>query len=196
MTTMKMAKVNDLGSNSTVSTHMSRAIMILLMIVGLMGSVSLLKWAVNNKLANLETITGSSVTAEVRERQLGCLAKNIYNEAGNEPFEGKVAVAQVTMNRASSGKFPSDVCGVIYQKNIVYEKVLCQFSWVCDRVVGTRPVNKTAYNESMEVAKKVLLEEYRLPGLTEAMYYHADYINPGWGKPKITQIGHHIFYKG
>ena len=85
MTTMKMAKVSGLGSNSTVSTHMSRAILILFMTVGLLMSVSLLKWAVTNKLTNIEAVTGSSVTAEVRSRQLGCLAKNIYNEAGNEP---------------------------------------------------------------------------------------------------------------
>lgn len=195
MTNIEQAKVSGLGSISTMSTYISRAIMILLMTVGLLGSLSLLNWAVKNKLNNLEAITGSSVTAEVRERQLGCLAKNIYHEAGNEPFEGKVAVAQVTMNRVDSGKFADNVCGVIYQKNVIYEKVLCQFSWVCDRVVGARPVNKAAYDESMEVAKKVLLEDYRLPGLTEAMYYHADYINPGWGKPKITKIGHHIFYK-
>jgi N-acetylmuramoyl-L-alanine amidase len=195
MTTMKMAKVNDLGSNSTVSTQLSRAIMILFMIVGLMGSVSLLKWAVNNKLANVEVITGSSVTSEVRERQLGCLAKNIYHEAGNEPFEGRVAVAQVVLNRVESGKFPSDICGVVYQKNIVYEKVICQFSWGCDRVVLMRPVNKVSYDESMEVAKKVLLEGFRLPGLKDALYYHASYIPDPWNKPKITQIGHHIFYK-
>lgn len=196
MTTMKMAKVSGLGSNSTVSTYISRAILILFMTVGLLMSVSLLKWAVNNKLANIEAVTGSSVTAEVRERQLGCLAKNIYNEAGNEPFEGRVGVAQVTMNRAESGKFPSDICGVVYQKNIVYEKVICQFSWFCDRAIMVRPVNKASYDESMEVAKKVLLEGYRLPGLKDAIYYHSDYINPKWPYTRITQIGHHIFYKG
>jgi len=27
------------------------------------------------------------------------------------------------------------------------------------------------------------------------MYYHADYINPGWKKERITQVGHHIFYR-
>jgi len=41
----------------------------------------------------------------------------------------------------------------------------------------------------------VMLEGMRLPSLKEAMYYHADYINPKWNKEKITQIGHHIFYK-
>ena len=59
------------------------------------------------------------VTMEERERQLTCLAKNIYHEAATEPFEGKVAVAQVTINRAESGKFPSDICNVVYQKNVV-----------------------------------------------------------------------------
>jgi spore germination cell wall hydrolase CwlJ-like protein len=44
------------------------------------------------------------------------------------------------------------------------------------------------------VAKKVLLENFRLPGLTTALYYHADYVKPGWGKTPIAKIGHHIFY--
>jgi spore germination cell wall hydrolase CwlJ-like protein len=165
------------------------------MVLGLMLSVSLLQWAVSDKFSKIGVSQSSQITSAVRERQLGCLAKNIYHEAGNEPFEGKVAVAQVTLNRASSDKFPDDVCKVIYQKNIFYEKVLCQFSWVCDRVVSLRPVNKESYDESMIVARKVLLEKFRLPGLTEAMFYHADYINPGWKRERITKIGHHIFYK-
>ena len=48
----------------------------------------------------------------------------------------------------------------------------------------------------MEVAKKVLLEDFRLPALREAMYYHADYVNPGWQKKRIAKIGRHIFYEG
>jgi hypothetical protein len=47
-----------------------------------------------------------------------------------EPFEGKVAVAQVTLNRVESGKFANTVCGVVYQKNVFYERVVCQFSLV------------------------------------------------------------------
>ena len=58
-----------------------------------------------------------------------------------------------------------------------------------------KPVYPTRYEESEAVAKKVLLEGFRLDALKEAMYYHADYINPSWGKPKVGQIGHHIFYK-
>jgi spore germination cell wall hydrolase CwlJ-like protein len=162
--------------------------------------VMTLLWSVTQtKLATLEE--GSDVyrqgfvSAEDRTKQLDCLTKNIYNEAATEPFEGKVAVAQVTMNRVDSGKFGKGVCGVVYQKNVIYEKVICQFSWACMPGVAKKAVYPALYKESEEVAKKVLLENFRLPSMTQAMYYHADYVNPKWGKPKITQIGHHIFYK-
>jgi len=135
---------------------------------------------------------GTPITMLERDRQLTCLAKNIYHEAASEPFEGKVAVAQVTLNRAASGKFPSDVCDVVYQKNVFYGKVVCQFSWYCES--GPKVRSNTMYKESMEVAKKVLLENFRLPSLDKAMYYHADYVSPNWKLPKINQIGRHIFY--
>ena len=134
------------------------------------------------------------VTAADRERELKCLAQNIYYEAGYEPFEGKVAVAQVTLNRAASGKFPDDICNVIHQKGIVYDKIICQFSWYCETPAFRKPVNPAAYYESMAVAKKVLLEGFRLDGLKHALYYHADYVSPKWGKEKIATIGRHIFY--
>jgi len=153
--------------------------------------------AVNYKLDTLKKaqVKVSDVTAEKRQKQLDCLARNIYHEAGYEPFEGKVAVAQVTINRAESGAFPSDICGVVYQKNVVYEKVLCQFSWYCDSASMKKPMNGPVYTESMEVAKKVLLEGFRIDSVKGALYYHADYINPGWHREKIAKLGHHIFYR-
>ena len=110
-----------------------------MMLVGLAG----LK-AVNYKLETLRHAREnvSPITAEVRQKQLDCLARNIYHEAGSEPFEGKVAVAQVTINRTESGQFPSDICQVVYQKNIVYEKVFCQFSWYCCR---RQPFQKSSF---------------------------------------------------
>jgi spore germination cell wall hydrolase CwlJ-like protein len=160
-------------SNLVAPNTFIKVISVILMLLALLGSVKLLSWAINNKLSATEEVVGSNVTAQIREQQLGCLAKNIYHEAANEPFEGKVAVAQVTLNRVASGQFPDDVCKVIYQKNKFYEKVICQFSWYCDRTVKFRPVNQAAYDESMAVAKKVLLEGFRLPGLKNALYYHA-----------------------
>lgn len=152
---------------------------------------------VNYKLETLKEarLNVSPITAEIRQKQLDCLARNIYHEAGYESFEGKVAVAQVTINRAESGQFPSDICQVVYQKNVVYEKVLCQFSWYCDSASLKKPMNGPVYTESMEVAKKVLLEGFRLPSIKDALYFHGDYVNPKWGKKPVAKVGRHIFYK-
>ena len=139
--------------------------------------------------ARFETLREQSVglpegyiSAAQRTRELDCLTRNIYWEAANEPFEGKVGVAQVTLNRVESGKFANSV------------KVVCQFSWFCESGNPSKAIHKPLWKESEEVAKKVLLEGFRLPSLKNALYYHADYVNPGWKKPKIEKIGHHIFY--
>jgi len=178
---------------------MEKSIRMFVLGLSLLLTAMFVQTITQTKLAKLDQtalfVTNDVVTIKDRERQLDCLARNIYHEAGHEPFEGKVAVAQVTMNRAADSRFPSDVCGVVFQKNVFMEKVVCQFSWYCDSAVKLRPVNGPAYKESYEVAKKVLLEGFRLDILKNAMYYHADYVNPRWGKPKIGQIGRHIFYR-
>lgn len=130
-----------------------------------------------------------------RERQLDCLAKNVYFEAGSESFEGKVAVAQVTMNRVNHPNFPKDVCQVVYQKTVVMQRVICQFSWYCQNGGRPRIKHPELYAESYEVAKKVLLENFRLSTMKDAMYFHATYINPNWGKERIGVIGNHVFYR-
>ena len=134
------------------------------------------------------------ISGEDRTRQLACLTKNIYWESASEPFEGKVAVAQVTINRVESGKFAPDICGVVYQKNVVMDRVVCQFSWFCDGSIKIKPIYLARWKESEEVAKKVLLEGFRLPSLKTALYFHADYVKPQWGKPQVAKIGRHIFY--
>lgn len=134
------------------------------------------------------------VSVADKTRELECLTRNIYWEAASEPFEGKVAVAQVTMNRMESGKFANSVCGVVYQKNVIYEKVICQFSWYCEGTHRNKPVYRPLWKESEEVAKKVYLEGFRLPSMKNALYYHADYVHPNWNKSKIGEIGRHIFY--
>ncbi len=156
--------------------------------------IAAVSFATNNKLKNLSELDYNSkyITMAEREKQLSCLSKNIYFEAGRESFEGKVAVAQVTMNRVNSGVFPNDICDVVFQKTKVYDKFVCQFTWSCER--GPKVKSNKEYAESQEVAKKVLLENFRLPSLHGAMYYHADYVNPNWNLPKITKIGRHIFY--
>jgi spore germination cell wall hydrolase CwlJ-like protein len=152
----------------------------------------------NNKLDTLrssnEALRQGFVSAADRTRQLECLTRNICWESASEPFEGKVAVAQVTINRVESGRFAPDICGVVYQKNIIQEKVVCQFSWMCDGSSKIKPIYPAQWRESEEVAKKVLLEGFRLPSMKNALYFHADYIQPQWGKPQVGKFGRHIFY--
>lgn len=183
-------------SSSVKENTMIRIIKISVNLLVLLLVIVVVQHAVANKFNKLKEAREqmSPITSQMRQTQLDCLARNIYHEAGAEPFEGKVAVAQVTINRTESGQFPSDICGVVYQKNIVYQKVLCQFSWYCASPGAIKPMNGPMYTESMEVAKKVLLEGFRLPDLRSALYYHADYVNPGWGKKPIAKIGRHIFY--
>ena len=138
-------------------------------------------------------------------RELDCLARNIYWEARSEPVEGMIAVAQVTLNRVAHKSFPDDICDVVYQgptkaswkdKSVYYPvKHRCQFSWYCDGKSDRIPsVNQTIFDRCYEVARLVLIEGKRLPGLKQAVFYHADYVSPGWRYPKLAKIGTHIFY--
>jgi spore germination cell wall hydrolase CwlJ-like protein len=126
-------------------------------------------------------------------KQEDCLTKNVYYEAGSEPFEGKIAVAQVTMNRVESGRFASSVCGVVYQKDTIEERTICQFSWFCENYIN-KPVNKEKWAESKEAARKVLFNNVRLAKLENALYFHNDQVTPKWGKRKVAKIGRHTFY--
>ncbi len=55
----------------------------------------------------------SEITFAEGDRYL--LANLIYCEAGNQPYEGQIAVGAVVMNRVMSSVFPDTVAGVIYQ---------------------------------------------------------------------------------
>jgi len=192
--------INNDGTSDTSSSvkekKMIRIIKTIIFILAFAVVATVGYQAVTHKFTVLKEARqqASPITAQMRQAQLDCLARNIYHEAGYEPFEGKVAVAQVTINRTESSQFPSDICQVVYQKNVVYEKVLCQFSWYCEGPSAKKPMNGPVYTESMEVAKKVLLEGFRLPDLKNALYFHGDYIQPGWNKKPVAKIGHHIFY--
>ena len=168
------------------------------LLIGLVIVVLLTNFVILKKVDDLQKreIDPDYMTASEVEKSLDCLAMNVYREAGHEPFEGKVAVAQVTLNRVNINKFPRDVCAVVYQKSRFTERVICQFSWYCDSKHRNRPVDDEAYEESYRVAKMVFLEDFKLESIEKALYYHADYVNPNWKLKRIAKIGTHIFYEG
>ncbi|NMJ87652.1 MAG: cell wall hydrolase [Thaumarchaeota archaeon] len=138
-----------------------------------------------------------------------CLAKNIYFEAGVESTAGKLAVANVTINRAIHVNYPNTICGVVREGIHYYNakrdeyfpvRNRCQFSWYCDGL-GDNPREGRTWESAQELAKKVLVNYHdkALIDITDgAMYYHANWMEtyPSWSKKKkiMTSIDRHIFY--
>jgi|TARA_R110002072_G_scaffold275121_1_gene436202 spore germination cell wall hydrolase CwlJ-like protein len=121
-----------------------------------------------------------------------CLALNVYFESRSEASVlSQFAVAQVTMNRVMSDKYPNSICDVVWQKG--------QFSWTHDGK-SDKPYEKQAWDRAQWVAKVTLDNPKKSMGLlpTNALHYHADYVQPFWSKSKsltrITKIGRHYFY--
>lgn len=130
-------------------------------------------------------------TKKVQTTDLNCLASNIYFEAGSEPIEGKIAVANVTLNRVKTRDYPNTVCGVVYARNEKH----CAFSWTCDDK-DDEPKKSAMYSESMKIASLAL--KGLLHDITDgADHFHATYVKPQWTKhmTATTQIGGHVFYR-
>ncbi len=116
-----------------------------------------------------------------------CLAKAVYFEARGETLEGRLAVAEVVLNRAASGLYPSTICGVVTQP--------AQFSFI--RGGKFPPVNRTsqAWREAVavaDIARKQLADAIA----PNVLWYHASYVAPSWGRrlTRVARIGIHIFY--
>ena len=143
----------------------------------------------------------TTVVPLVNSEELECMSKNIYFEAAVESTAGKLAVAQVTMNRVKSQYYPNTVCKVITQgkhyKNGFPVRDRCQFSWYCDGKLDEPPTRGSMWKESQEIAEYVLTTP-DLKDITDgATHYHADYISsPRWAEPrrKTVEIDTHIFY--
>lgn len=130
-------------------------------------------------------ITQTTEKVAFTEKDEDCLAKNIYYEAGIESEKGKYAVAQVTLNRLKSGRWGNNICSVVYSKS--------QFSWTLKKKLEKPRGN--AWVDSQWIAHRMLRGDHIEP-LKDAMFYHAEYVNPKWRDPvaKIQQVGQHIFY--
>jgi N-acetylmuramoyl-L-alanine amidase len=133
---------------------------------------------------------------EFHKESLACLARNIYFEARGEPVAGQYAVAEVTMNRRASRRYPNTVCAVVYQKNWdpLRGRYVGAFSWT---EFDTLPDPKgEEWHRAMAIAEAVYYQRFT-PSLQGATHFHANYIKPDWAKQKhrVAKIGRHIFYK-
>jgi N-acetylmuramoyl-L-alanine amidase len=129
-------------------------------------------------------------------RNVMCLARNIYHEARGEPLAGQYAVAEVTMNRKASRRFPRTLCEVVYQKNWdpLRGRYVGAFSWT--ELEPLPEPRGESWDRAWEIAEAVYYRR-QPPRLRGAMFYHATYINPDWAREKqrVAQIGRHVFYR-
>ena len=130
--------------------------------------------------------------ADLRD-EINCLALNIYFEARGEPVDGKIAVGHVVLNRVADKRYPDKICAVVKQGG-QKPRNRCQFSWWCDGR-SDRPRDLQAWTES-QVLARVVFWGYAEDPTGGALWYHADYTLPAWGRKleRGPMIGRHQFY--
>jgi len=122
------------------------------------------------------------------DQETNCLATAVYFEARGESLEGQLAVARVVMNRASSGRYATDWCGVVKQP--------AQFSFVRHGEFPSVDTNCDAWKKAEAVAELAAANIVPSVG-PDVLWYHADYVAPSWRRSlqEVEQIGAHIFYR-
>ena len=132
--------------------------------------------------------------AKLRAKSEKCLAEAVYFEARGEAVRGQIAVAQVVMNRAFSGFYPTTVCGVVYQnKN---RHMACQFTFACDNVADVVR-EPDMWDRATKIAKAMLDGQLWLPEVGKSTHYHAYWVHPSWVSEmkKMYRFGVHTFYR-
>ena len=139
------------------------------------------------------------------EKQIECLAKNMYFEARGEQKDGQDAVAFVTINRVRSDRYPNTICEVVYQAKVDSRgrplRNQCQFSWYCDGKVDT--VYESIYSKLYKRAEFIYINYYLNDAMEDttdgATHYHSDKVEPYWSKHTnyqlVASIGQHLFYQ-
>ena len=129
-----------------------------------------------------------------RAKSEKCLAEAVYFEARGEAVRGQIAVAQVVLNRAFSGKYPDTVCGVVYQNK--HRHMACQFSFACDNhpEVIREP---DMWDRAQKIAKASLDGRLWLPEVGKSTHYHAYWVRPSWVNEmkRLYKTGVHTFYR-
>jgi hypothetical protein len=137
---------------------------------------------------SLTDLVNAHRTGAQLDEQGRCLATAVYFESMGEPLEGQLAVANVVINRARSGRYPTSWCGVVKQK--------AQFSFVRAGHFPRVDTGCEAWARAQAIARIAALNlTSALP--QDVLWYHADYVAPRWRNnlQRVEKIGAHIFYR-
>ena len=137
---------------------------------------------------SLDALVEDEAGADTADAEQDCLANAVYFEARGESLEGQLAVAEVVMNRAASGRYPGSLCAVIVQP--------AQFSFVHRGHIPQADRASEAWRRAVGIARVAVqgMAPRLLP--SSCLWYHANYVSPSWGRrlAETTRIGLHIFY--
>ena len=137
---------------------------------------------------SLQELVGDMPVEEEMSPDMKCLAQAVYFESRGEPLAGQLAVAEVVINRANSGHYPSDYCSVITQR--------AQFSFVRRGVIPQADETSLAWRRAKAIAL-IAQQDLWASEARDALYFHATYVNPSWARQKtqLAKIDTHIFYR-
>lgn len=132
----------------------------------------------------VEVFNHGQTSLYVTQSDVDLLAKLIYAESRGEPYEGKVAVASVVLNRVLSPEFPNSIQGVIFQPKA--------FSCVKNGSITAYP-DENCYAAVYEALKGVD------PTNNALYFYNPSTATCSWmkstEKQNVKTIGHHVFFR-
>lgn len=134
----------------------------------------------------LEDMVANHEGTTTGDEQGDCLATSVYYESKGEPLNGQLAVAQTVMNRTTSGRFPSSVCGVVRQPG--------QFSFVRGGALPTPSHENSAWKRAVAIATIARNGLWKQIA-PSALFFHARRVSPGWSKIRVASLGNHIFFR-
>jgi N-acetylmuramoyl-L-alanine amidase len=129
----------------------------------------------------MENNKSEKVEIDLSDADIDLLARIVRAEAQTEPFEGKVAVADVVLNRVESNKFPNTIKEVIYAPG--------QF-----QPVANGEIHKPADEESIEAVLTALTDNGDIAE-DALFFYNPSIATNRWLDSRETAvvIGQHVF---
>lgn len=135
---------------------------------------------------SLADLVGDYAGADTQDEETDCLARAVYWESKGEPLTGQLAVADVIINRAQSGRFASTICGVVRQRS--------QFSFVHGGYIPPAPQGSAQWHTAVAIAR-IARQNLAGDAAPQALFFHARSVHPGWRLTRVASVGNHVFYR-
>ncbi|AJA49671.1 spore cortex-lytic enzyme [Clostridium pasteurianum DSM 525 = ATCC 6013] len=137
----------------------------------------------NEKSDSIKVFSPEGRSFAVTKEDIDLMAKVVYAESNAEPYEGKVAVASVILNRLRDKSFPKSINDVVKQKYA--------FSCVVDGNINVT-ANKDCYNAVFDAL------DGKDPTTNALYFYNPKTARSSWminiKKTNVKPIGNHTFF--